>query len=64
MDVSTISSGTAGVAAAPARDAGQYTVAVMAMAQRQQKQEAAGLISLLESVPATPGVGQRLSVYA
>jgi hypothetical protein len=64
MDLSSVSEGAAVMSAMSGANAAKYAVAVMGLAQRERKQEAASLISLIQTAAPKEGVGGNLSVYA
>jgi hypothetical protein len=63
MDLSNVSPGAAVMAVAQQATGVQREVAVLKMAQSAEKQQAAALVSLIQT-GSNPDVGRNLSVYA
>jgi hypothetical protein len=63
MDLSSVSPGAAVMAVAQQATGVEREVAVLKMAQRAEKQQAAALVSLIQAAP-DPNVGRNLNVYA
>jgi hypothetical protein len=65
MNVSSVSSSLMNLPQSAAAREAERAVAVMSMAARQERQQGADLVSLIQqAAPASAGVGTNLSVYA